>query len=110
MSQSAILQAVLYNQETAFCENQSTFGTALPLINEVDLSGLARKKERIPHQRSYMNEEHHDQLAAYDAHKITLRGRLVGLGASCSGAVLRSDAADSSRKLPAPAEPPSFIA
>lgn len=91
MSQNSILQAVLYSQETAFCENASTFGTALPLIDEVDLSGLARKKVPVPHQKSYQNEAHHDQLAPYEDQKITLKGRLVGLGATCADAVPDSD-------------------
>lgn len=91
MSQPAQLQAVLYNTESAFCENLSTFGTALPLVDSVDLTGLARKKVRNPHIKQYMSEGHHDQLAPFDEQKITLRGRMVGLGATCAGAVPSSD-------------------
>lgn len=92
MSQPAILQAVLYNTEASVGDpSLSTFGTALPLIDTVDLSGLARKKVRTPHIKSYMNEAHHDQLAPFDEQKITVKGRLVGLGATCAGAVPSSD-------------------
>lgn len=91
MSQNAQLQAVLYASEASFCEVSSTFGTALPLIDEVDLSGLARKKAPIPHMRQYRNEGHHDQLAPFDGQSIKLRGRMTGLGATCVAAVPSSD-------------------
>jgi hypothetical protein len=91
MSQASILQAVLYNTEASFCENAATFATALPLVDTVDLSGLARKKVRNPHIKSYMSEAHFDNLAPYDEQKITLKGRMVGLGATCTGAVPSSD-------------------
>lgn len=91
MSQPSLLQAVLYNTEATFCENASSFTTALPLIDSVDLSGLARKKVRVPHIKSYMNEGYHDQLAPFDEQKITLKGRLTGLGATCAGAAPTSD-------------------
>lgn len=92
MSQASILQAVLYNTEASVGDpSVSTFGTALPLIDTVDLSGLARKKVRTQHIKSYVNEAHHDQLAPFDEQKITVKGRMVGLGATCAGAVPSSD-------------------
>lgn len=92
MSQASILQAVLYNTEASVGDpTVSTFGTALPLIDTVDLAGLARKKVKNPHIKQYMNEAHHDQLAPFDEQKITLKGRLVGMGATCAGAVPSSD-------------------
>lgn len=92
MSQSSQLQAVLYNTESSVGDpSVSTFGTALPLIDTVDLSGLARKKVKVPHIKQYMNEAHHDQLAPFEEQKITLKFRLAGLGATCAGAVPSSD-------------------
>jgi hypothetical protein len=87
----AELQAVLFNAETAWAEIVNTFGTALPLIDSVDLSGLARRKERIPHMRQYGNEGYQDIMMPWDGASITLRGRLPGLGATAAGAVPSSD-------------------
>lgn len=91
MSNSAELQAVRYNSEASWAEDSAVFGTALPLIETVDLTGLARRKERHPHQRQYLNEGHQDILMPWDGARITLRGRLTGLGASAAGAVPSSD-------------------
>lgn len=91
MSQNAQLQAVLYASEASFCEVSSAFGTALPLIDEVDLTGLARKKIPIPHMKQRRNEGYQDALDAFSGQTFKLKGRLTGLGATCSGAVPSSD-------------------
>jgi hypothetical protein len=93
MSNLADLQAVLFNTEAAFCENLSSFSTALPIVDSVDLSGLARKKTPQPFVRQYMDEGYQDIRMPWDSARVTMRGRLTGLGASCAGAVPSSDMA-----------------
>lgn len=90
MSQKADLQAVLYASEASFCEVSSTFGTALPLIDEVDLTGLARKHVPVPHMKQRRNEGYPNQIAPWDSSTFKLRGRLTGLGAAQTGAVTSS--------------------
>lgn len=81
------LQAVHYSAEASFCEVSSTFDTALSLVSEVDLSGLARDLARVPILQQRPNEGVQHILMPFDGKRITLRGRLTGLGATAAGAV-----------------------
>jgi hypothetical protein len=93
MGNIAELQDVLYNTEAAFAEVDTTFGTALPLIEAVDLSGLAREmpEQPIVKSRPWQGTQH--VLMPWEGKSISLRFRMTGLGASAAGAVPSSDLA-----------------
>lgn len=91
MSNSAALQAVLYASEAAFCEVSSTFGTALNLVENVDLAGLARGKTPVPIVKQYPFEGVQHIAEPFDGKTFKLKMPLTGLGATTAGAVPSSD-------------------
>jgi hypothetical protein len=91
MSQSALLQGVLYNAEASYCENASSFGVALNLVELVDLSGCARRKTRVPFVPSMPFEGAQHYLEPFDGASVKLKMPLTGLGATAAGAVPSSD-------------------
>jgi hypothetical protein len=91
MSFLAELQHVLFGTEGSFCENFSTFASALPLIDTVDLSGLAREKQAVAFAKQFAHEGYQDVLMPFAGKSIKLTGRLTGLGAAAGGAVPSSD-------------------
>lgn len=91
MSNNAELLNVLYTTEGSYCENLATFGTALPLIDQVDLSGLSREKQMINFTKQYAHEGYQDVLMPFMGKSVKLTGRLTGLGATAVGAVPTSD-------------------
>lgn len=91
MSNSALLQGFLYASEASFCEVSSTFGTALNLIELVDLSGLGRSKTPVPTVKSYPFEGQQHVIEPFDGKSIRIKMPLTGLGASAAGAVPSSD-------------------
>jgi hypothetical protein len=91
MSNSADLQGVLYNVEAAYCEDASTFGTALNLVEVVDLSSCAREKAPVPFVGSYPFEGVQHILQPFDGKSVRLKMPLTGLGATAAGAVPSSD-------------------
>src|SRR5215208_7449316 len=93
MSNNADLLNVLYTVESAYAENLATFGTSLPLIDNVDLTGLAREKQPVNFVRQYAHEGYQNVLMPYMGKSIKLVGRLSGLGATGVGAVPTSDMA-----------------
>lgn len=93
MGNDATLQDVLYNTEASFAEVATTFGTALPLIEVVDLSGLAREMQPQPIVRSRPWQGTQHVLMPWDGKSVKLRFRMTGLGASALGAVPASDLA-----------------
>jgi hypothetical protein len=90
---SAELQDVQYNTEAAFAEVSTTFGTALPLITAVDLSGCSRAMEPVPFvkQRPWEGTQH--VRMPWTGAKVTLKMRMTGMGATQAGAVSSSDLA-----------------
>lgn len=91
MSNLAELTNVLYNTEAAFCETASTFSAALPLIDMVDLTGLARTMEPSDFTKQYAHEGYQDVLMPFEGKTVKLVGRLTGLGATAVGAVPTSE-------------------
>jgi hypothetical protein len=91
MSNNAELLNVLYNTEAAYAENVATFGAALPLIDQVDLSGLSREKQMVNFTRQFSHEGYQDVLMPYIGKSVKLTGRLTGLGATAVGAVPSSE-------------------
>jgi hypothetical protein len=93
MANDATLQDVLYNTEIAWAEVATTFATALPLIEAVDLSGLAREMQPQPIVRSRPWQGVQHVLMPWEGKSIKLRFRMTGLGASAAGAAPASDLA-----------------
>jgi hypothetical protein len=93
MTYAAELQTVLYASESSFCEVSSTFGTALSLVAEVDLSNLARDIADTPILKQRVFDDVAGVLMPFEGKSITVRGRLTGLGATAAGAVPSSDLA-----------------
>lgn len=94
MSNSADLQNVLYEEETAFAEDLDTTDTALPLIDTVDVSGLGREMQSINHIKQLAHDGAHDVLMPFVGRSIVLRGNLTGLGGTTVGAAPASDMVD----------------
>lgn len=91
MSNSADLQNVLYSAESAFCENVSTFATALPLVGTVDVTGLGREMVHIDHIRQFAHDGAQDVAMPFVGRSIQMSGNLTGLGGSAAGAAPASD-------------------
>lgn len=93
MGNVAELQDVLYNTEAAFAEVATSFGTALPLIEALDLSGLARDMNEQPIVRSRPWQGTQHVLMPWEGKSIKAKFRMTGLGATAAGAVPSSDLA-----------------
>lgn len=93
MGNVAELQDVLYNTEASFAEVATTFGTALPLIEAMDLSGLARDMPEQPIVRSRPWQGTQHVLMPWEGKSVKAKFRMTGLGASALGAIPSSDLA-----------------
>lgn len=87
MSHSAKIGAVLYEAESAWAEDVTTFATyRLPVLDEVDTSGLLWPKSEPDRVMQYRSDR-------ADAIKMTMGGSfrtkmyLTGHGSTCAGAV-----------------------
>ena len=57
MSRSSRLGAVSYNTEASWGEDLTTFGTRLPVLTQVDVSGLSHEKMAPDRVVQYRNDD-----------------------------------------------------
>jgi hypothetical protein len=85
MSRSSKLGAVLYNVEAAWGEDLTTFGTRLPVLTQVDVSGLSHEKMAPDRVVQYRNDDTmHIPMLMGGSFKTKLY--LTGHGSATSGA------------------------
>ncbi len=85
MSRSSRFGAVLYNTESAWGEDLTTFGTRLPVLTQVDVSGLSHEKMPPDRVVQYRNDDTlHVPMLMGGSFKVKLY--LTGHGSATSGA------------------------
>lgn len=85
MSRSSTLGAVLYNTESSWGEDLTTFGTRLPVLGQVDISGISHPKQAPGRTVQYRNDDTgHIPMLMGGSFKMRLY--LTGHGSATSGA------------------------
>lgn len=86
------LGAALYEKETNFGEDVSTFGTRLQLLNRVDLSGLTHERVNINPTQQRPHEGVQDIRLGMGG-SFTIELLLTGHGGTAAGALTQTDLA-----------------
>lgn len=85
MSRSSRLGAVSYNTEASWGEDLTTFGTRLPVLTQVDVSGLSHEKQAPDRVVQYRNDDTlHIPMLMGGSFKLKVY--LTGHGSATSGA------------------------
>jgi hypothetical protein len=87
MSGPSALGNVLYEAESSFAENVTTFATRLPVLGMVDVSGLGREKLQ-PEWMVQRRNDGHPHIKGKQIGSFRIRVRLPGHGTSTAGAGL----------------------